>query len=464
MSRRPFSAVAERLRRLFLVTSPGLERSLERELQVLQIPGHFEPLPGGVAVSGYDETLWRCCLQSRLAELVLVRVGEPFHAPDLRSLDEGLRRLPWQDFLQASSKPIIKVSSEKSRLYHTKLLAEHVAASIPGTQANDAESPADELPEVRLRLRHNEAQVSVAASGLLHKRGARKAVGEASMRETLAAACVLASPLQRRLTQAAHQGEELVFWDPFCGSGAILLEALEVVLGQPTGNHSKSYPFKSFPCHDAEDFERVARELEPTPHGALGALTLLSSDQSEEQIQRARQNLRRCLRRLNVLRESREFSAKASVEELLEALPCRVQLLQGNFSKVLQRLQGESFKVMKMVKMMMTMTTMMIVTNVPFGLESGGKQDLEAGLPGASETYSQLGRVLRQQRAEWRGVYCLTAFPEAFRTHTGLEWSSELRFLNGRRWVDLLTWTGDARDSARPHESRGGGRRTRGRG
>ncbi|CAK9080678.1 unnamed protein product [Durusdinium trenchii] len=340
MSRRPFSAVAERLRRLFLVTSPGLERSLERELQVLQIPGHFEPLPGGVAVSGYDETLWRCCLQSRLAELVLVRVGEPFHAPDLRSLDEGLRRLPWQDFLQASSKPIIKVSSEKSRLYHTKLLAEHVAASIPGTQANDAESPADELPEVRLRLRHNEAQVSVAASGLLHKRGARKAVGEASMRETLAAACVLASPLQRRLTQAAHQGEELVFWDPFCGSGAILLEALEVVLGQPTGNHSKSYPFKSFPCHDAEDFERVARELEPTPHGALGALTLLSSDQSEEQIQRARQNLRRCLRRLNVLRESREFSAKASVEELLEALPCRVQLLQGNFSKVLQRLQG----------------------------------------------------------------------------------------------------------------------------
>ncbi|CAK9108366.1 Hypothetical protein (Fragment), partial [Durusdinium trenchii] len=105
-------AVAERLRRLFLVTSPGLERSLERELQVLQIPGHFEPLPGGVAVSGYDETLWRCCLQSRLAELVLVRVGEPFHAPDLRSLDEGLRRLPWQDFLQASSKPIIKVSSE----------------------------------------------------------------------------------------------------------------------------------------------------------------------------------------------------------------------------------------------------------------------------------------------------------------------------------------------------------------
>ena len=27
----------------------------------------------------------------------------------------------------------------------------------------------------------------------------------------------------------------------------------------------------------------------------------------------------------------------------------------------------------------------------------------------------------------------------------GLEWSSELRFLNGSRWVDLLQWSGTER-------------------
>lgn len=37
----------------------------------------------GVAVTGTAETLWRTTLQSRLTELVLVRVGDPFHAPDL---------------------------------------------------------------------------------------------------------------------------------------------------------------------------------------------------------------------------------------------------------------------------------------------------------------------------------------------------------------------------------------------
>lgn len=46
------------------------------------------------------------------------------------------------------------------------------------------------------------------------------------MRETLAAACVLESPLLRRLAAAVHHGEELVLWDPFCGSGVARLDVL----------------------------------------------------------------------------------------------------------------------------------------------------------------------------------------------------------------------------------------------
>jgi len=97
------SSAAATLRRLFLVTSPGLERSLERELQMLGIPGQFETLQGGVAVTGTAETLWRTTLQSRLTELVLVRVGDPFHAPDLRLLDAGLQRLPWNQYLRLAN-------------------------------------------------------------------------------------------------------------------------------------------------------------------------------------------------------------------------------------------------------------------------------------------------------------------------------------------------------------------------
>ena len=126
---------------------------------------------------------------------------------------------------------------------------------------------------------------------------------------------VLATPLQRRLSAAVQNDEELVLWDPFCGSGAcrlhigsywvsegsgkecagqnrkrrnldltlsmtlccwvlewatvvfslsdpeiseaILVEALGIVLGQLSGNHRKYYPFKSFPCHSSEAFHNL---------------------------------------------------------------------------------------------------------------------------------------------------------------------------------------------------------------
>eukprot|EP00931_Biecheleriopsis_adriatica_P059151 TRINITY_DN35351_c0_g1_i1.p1 TRINITY_DN35351_c0_g1~~TRINITY_DN35351_c0_g1_i1.p1 ORF type:complete len:113 (+),score=23.24 TRINITY_DN35351_c0_g1_i1:372-710(+) len=101
--------------------------------------------------------------------------------------------------------------------------------------------------------------------------------------------------------------------------------------------------------------------------------------------------------------------------------------MQGSVAKVANSLRGRPT---------------MVLTNVPWGIASGAREDPETGLPEATETYGQLGRLLRQQKADWRGVFCLVASVEDFKTHTGLDWSSELRFLNGSRWVDLLQWTG----------------------
>ncbi|CAJ1413892.1 unnamed protein product, partial [Effrenium voratum] len=206
---------------------------------------------------------------------------------------------------------------------------------------------------------------------------------------------------------------------------AVLLEALEIALGEICGNVERHYPFMSFPCHDHEDFQRFAETLQPRPHAAVSKLTLIGSDASEEQLERCKRNLRRCLRRLAILQEK-----APELPELLEKLPCKVQLLRAPVSRAVQQLQGRPT---------------MIVTNVPFGIESGGKQDRDKGIPEAAESYGQFGRLLRQQRADWRGVYCLAASADDFRNHTGLEWSSELRFLNGGRWVDLLTWGGERR-------------------
>lgn len=490
-------------RRLFAVSTPGLERSLERELQMLRVPGRLEVVPGGVSIDGSVESLWRVALQSRVAESVRVRIGEPFHAPDARSLAQGLGRLPWQDCVDTNaaafdSAPIVKAGSVLSRLYHVGLLEGAVrealgaalrrpggggtaapmeeAFATPSTSSTDTgERPAKQIEEevaaadgsgkvvgqavtrkykepldVRLQVKHDGCQVSALATGLLHRRGYRKAVGQAPLRETLASACVLASPLLRRLALAEHADEELVLWDPFCGSGTLLLEALGIVLGlHPGASKARSFPFLDFPSHDAPAYEEWLAELKIDPHPAASRLRLLGSDLSVAQVESARRNLRRFLRRSQGIptigddgsrAAGRGGAEDAEAEEELPELPCTVSFEQGSPARAVQVLAGRPT---------------MLLTNVPYGVMSGTPtvarkagdrrfQGREAKQEGAADAYAQLGRLLRQHKADWRGVYCIAADEDELRLHTALDWTSELKFLNGSRWVHLLQWTGNA--------------------
>lgn len=469
------------LKRIHVVSNPGLERCLEKELQALRIPGHLEAVPGGVLVNGTNESLWRVCLQSRIAESVRVRLGDPFYAPDVKTLGQRLGTVPWGDGLHldgsAFAAPEVKVVSFRSRLYHTRLVEDAVWAAVGaariGRRSGEEEcpspgssSPAPVLatkgtersfptaPDLRVSLRHNECQVSIGATGLLHLRGYRKAIGDAPLRETLAAACVLATPFLRRLAIAAHEGEELVVWDPFCGSGSLLLEALGIAMGLPPGSDSKRYPFASFPDFNKEAYEELIRTLAPTPHPALSRLKILGSDTSGDQILRARRNLRRFQRRMfGVSRIDGDIvDGGCRGEEIAEdaqedggateppPLPCSVNFEQGSPGRIAQRLAGRPTVVM---------------TNVPYGILSGSGQQGggKAKKSGAVEAHAALGRMLRQQKADWRGVFCLAANIEDFRLHTGAEWTSELRFLNGGRWVDLLQWTGRSSSASSPSSS-----------
>ncbi|CAK0836921.1 unnamed protein product [Prorocentrum cordatum] len=424
------AASGPRLRRVLVVSAPGLERCLERELQVLGVPGRLEAAPGGVMVHGTGESLWRAVMESRVAESARVLVGDPFHAPTKAALDAGLRRLPWEDFLPiaparaaqaeaaagARQEPVeadIVVSSDRSRLYHERMVRERAldavehrrrallaeaaaaaaaapaargagaaalgpasdagsggAAASAGGAAASAGGPARDLgfegaaagasgaraqprrqaaaTTVRLRLRHDECQVSVDGSGPLHMRGYRKAGGEAPLRESLAAACVMTSPLLRRLTAALHGGEELVLWDPFCGSGTLVLEALAAVLGQPPGDRGRRYPFTRFPCHGEEE-EAYGGLLSSTwrPHPAAGSLTLQGTDRSQEQIDRATRNLHRFRRRLWRSDDpgvgagcgdvGTEVPARIADGGADSDFPCRVHFRQGSLTKVAQK-------------------------------------------------------------------------------------------------------------------------------
>lgn len=94
----------------------------------------------------------------------------------------------------------------------------------------------------------------------LSKHGMKPYVRWGILNETLAAACILESGILER----ARKTGKLYVWDPFCGTGSFLLEALMSCLDQPVRGLEGHWPFQEWPIHDKEAFDRYRQEVEET--------------------------------------------------------------------------------------------------------------------------------------------------------------------------------------------------------
>ncbi len=141
------------------------------------------------------------------------------HARALGELERKLGLLPWGAWLPAGTRVQARVSCHKSRLYHQKAIAERVIRASGCTAAAPAGPDGEPDPDTQLvvlRVLRDEVTVSLDSSGtLLHRRGYRLETAKAPLRETLAAALLLAG--------GWDPGTPLV--DPMCGSGTIAIEA-----------------------------------------------------------------------------------------------------------------------------------------------------------------------------------------------------------------------------------------------
>src|SRR5688572_26128189 len=164
----------------------------------------------------------------RTASRVIVRVAE-FPARAFHELERRAARVPWERFVAPGAPAAFRVTCRKSRLYHSDAVAQrlHAAAARAGATVGVAamEEGEDEAALRTegvgaqlfvVRLLHDVVTISADSSGaLLHRRGYRQAIGRAPLRETLAAAMLLAS--------GWRPDRPLV--DPLCGSGTIAIEA-----------------------------------------------------------------------------------------------------------------------------------------------------------------------------------------------------------------------------------------------
>lgn len=175
---------------------------------------------GRITFEGDEEAICRANIFLRTAERVLLQVGR-FHATTFDELFEGIKALPWENYIPKNGKFwVTKASSIKSKLFSPsdiqsiakKAMVERLKQYY---DVNWFEETGASYP-VRIFLLKDEVMVTLDTSGdSLHKRGYRLLTSKAPLTETLAAALIMLTPW--------HKDRILV--DPFCGSGTFPIEA-----------------------------------------------------------------------------------------------------------------------------------------------------------------------------------------------------------------------------------------------
>lgn len=207
----------------------GMEAVLKREIYDL---GYeiTKVEDGRVTFEGDLEAICRGNVFLRTAERLMVQVGR-FHATTFDELYEGIKALPWEQWIPKDGKFwVTKASSVKSKLFSAsdiqsiakKAMVDHLRGvySVQWFEENGAAFP------VRIFLLKDEVTVALDTTGEpLHKRGYRTWTSKAPISETLAAALIMLTPWKK----------DRILIDPFCGSGTFLIEAAMMAANMAPG-------------------------------------------------------------------------------------------------------------------------------------------------------------------------------------------------------------------------------------
>jgi 23S rRNA (guanine2445-N2)-methyltransferase / 23S rRNA (guanine2069-N7)-methyltransferase len=205
--------------RLIATCAFGLEAVVKRELIALGFPDPKVVTPGRIAFDGDWESVCLTNLWLRVADRILIEVLR-FDAPDFDALFDTVKDFDWSTYLPGDAKFPVVGKSRKSQLTSVPAVQRTVKKALVESLLRTTGQ--SELPEtgaeykVEIALLNDEATVSIDTTGRsLHKRGYRKLVGEAPLKETLAAAMIKLSVWK----------PSRMLVDPFCGSGTIPIEA-----------------------------------------------------------------------------------------------------------------------------------------------------------------------------------------------------------------------------------------------
>lgn len=349
----------------------GLEGLVGDELRRM----HFENVKvedrRAFFTGGFD-AMAKANLRLRMGERVMILLGR-FPAKTFEELYQGVKGLPLEDLIPKDGQFPVKGYSLDSQLH-----------SVPDCQAIVKKAAVDRLgakyglswlPEtgavyqIRFSLMKDLCEVFLDTSGVsLHKRGYRAVGNDAPLHETMAAAMV---------NLARYRGRDF-FWDPFCGSGTICIEAALAALNRAPGL-GRGFGAEHWPVVPSSVWQQARNESKDLEY--RGDYHILGTDIDAASLDIARSNAR-----------------KAGVAKYIE------------------------FKEGDATKLPLPCDTGVIVCNPPYGermLEQRSAQRL----------YQQLGRHLKFAGG-WK-KYIISSEPE-FEHYYGRQAAKKRKLYNGR--------------------------------
>ena len=308
--------------------------------ELTQLGEQPRPEEGGVTWSGDARSMMRANLWLRSASRVLVRIAD-FRATAFRELEKQAKRIDWSPWLGEGVVPDFRVTAKKSKLYHSDAIAERLVTAC-GSRVAATRHPQPATQLFVVRMHRDLCTISADTSGeLLHMRGYRQAVAKAPLRETLAAAMLIASD---------WDGDEALL-DPFCGSGTVPIEAAMIARRIAPGLR-RSFAFERWPSFDSSGWSRLRSDAGGAERSAH--VNISGSDRDAGAIAAARANAERA----------------------------------GVVTDI-------DFQVRSLSAVEPAAASGLVATNPPYGKRVSEGRDIR-------NLYAQLGKLMRVELASWR--------------------------------------------------------------
>src|SRR6218665_211589 len=262
----------------------GMEQVLKEELNELGY-SEIEVLNRAVRFKGTWDDIYKLNLWLRCGLSVLVELGT-FTINSEEDLYHKAKSIAWNNLFDVRKTFAVRGAVNSTIFRHSQypfLLVKDAIVDVFREKSGDRPNVETRSPQlvIDLYVREKEVVISLNTSGApLFQRGYRESTGDAPLNEVVAAGLIRMSRWDKKST----------FFDPFCGSGTLLIEAALYALNIPSGIERTHYAFKNLKNFDAGKWEemhngaqKVVREM---------PVNIVGGDIDSQMVLKAKRNLR----------------------------------------------------------------------------------------------------------------------------------------------------------------------------